>query len=315
MNNDINIDINVNNCNVDIINIEIERNINNVGIEYNDNNSSNIDEIINVEASIPDTTFSQLFPTISESPLKLKSESFNNFSTDDQSITKDECFNNFSTDDQSITKDNVSESIIPVPEIEPLKRSTSQSSLSDVTEYSSKQPSVDNIISDVNRHFQPPPLSAFATKAGVIYEGWLEKTSSITGLWLKRYYVLSESASEFCVLRVYSKAIKTAYGTVPINLKTIIPISCIQSVISTAAHKGKELKITIQPESGKLANGYCNISDAGSINSDDVRSYSLGKIKCLTLKAPDAQSRLLWVTFIGNALDALHEAINDRLEL
>ena len=273
-------------------------------IECNNNSScNNVDEIIEIEASTSDTTLSHLFPTLSESPLKLKTESINNFYTDE------------SSEILSTLKDNLSESRIPAPEkVEPLKCSISQSSLSDVTENSSKQPSVDNITLDVNRQCQSLPLSAFATRAGVIYEGWLEKTSSITGLWLKRYYVLSESASEFCVLRVYGKAVKTAYGLIPINLKTIIPISCVQSVISSAAHKGKELKVTIQHEYGR-SNGYCNVSDVGSINSDDVRSYSSGKIKCLTLKAPDAQSRLLWVTFINNALDALHEALNDRLEL
>lgn len=262
-----------------------------------DNDNENINNPIEeVDDYLPASPHQHnLLPTISESPLKK------------------EVVNNSQSPLSEILSTNVYESILETP---PLKRSISQSSLSDVSENSYKQLFDDNTGMELNRLYQPPPLSPFAIKSGVIFEGWLEKTSTITGLWLKRYYVLSESSLEFCVLRVYGKAIKTKWGIAPINLKTIIPISCVQSVVSSAAYKGKELKITIQSETGRIAkeHSYCNVSDAGSINSDDVRTSGIGKIKCISLKAPDAQSRLLWVTFIQNALDALHKAMYDRLE-
>ena len=277
----------------------------------NDNDRESINSgPIEIDLHASDSTFSHLhslFPTISDSPSK--KDASRNFDADQ------------SAEVQS-TNGNISSSgILETKSAEPtlsLKHSISQSSfVSDVTENSYKRSFGDSVALELSKLCQPSPLSPFAIKAGVIYEGWLEKTSSITGLWLKRYYVLSESNSEFCVLRVYGKAINTKWGMAPINLKTVIPISCVQSVTSSAAHKGKELKLTVFQESGRVAkeHGYCNISDAGSINSDDIRNNGVGKTKCMSLKAPDAQSRLLWVTFIQSALDALHEAIHDRLEL
>lgn len=260
----------------------------------NDNINNPIEEVMDDYLPVSPHQHS-LFPTIKESP------------------SKKEVVNDSQSPSSELLSPIVYESILDTP---PLKRSISQSSLSDVSENSSKQLFDNNTGMELKILYQPPPLSPFAIKSGVIFEGWLEKTSTITGLWLKRYYVLSESNLEFCVLRVYGKAIKTKWGIAPINLKTIIPISCVQSVVSSAAYKGKELKITIQSETGRIAkeHSYCNVSDAGSINSDDVRTSGMGKIKCISLKAPDAQSRLLWVTFIQNALDALHKAMYDRLE-
>jgi hypothetical protein len=46
----------------------------------------------------------------------------------------------------------------------------------------------------------------------------------------QRYYVLNESPRDYGVLRSYTKTLETAWGTVPIQLKSEFPISKILSV-------------------------------------------------------------------------------------
>lgn len=57
----------------------------------------------------------------------------------------------------------------------------------------------------------------------------------------KRYFVLAESSTCFCILRIFSRAVNTAWGTVAVGLHTSIPIYSIEAVdtISTPAAKGK----------------------------------------------------------------------------
>ena len=74
------------------------------------------------------------------------------------------------------------------------------------------------------------PLSEYAQHTGVIIEGWLQKKSDRTRLWQRRYFVLSESSTEFCVLRIYYKAVESSWGTLPLKLKAAIPLSAIQMV-------------------------------------------------------------------------------------
>ena len=74
------------------------------------------------------------------------------------------------------------------------------------------------------------PLSEYALHTGVIIEGWLQKKSDRTRLWQRRYFVLSESSTEFCVLRIYYKAVESSWGTLPLKLKAAIPLSAIQMV-------------------------------------------------------------------------------------
>jgi len=52
-------------------------------------------------------------------------------------------------------------------------------------------------------------LSEYSQQTGVIFEGWLEKKSQTTGLWLKRYFVLNESTVDCFVLRSYYKTTQT----------------------------------------------------------------------------------------------------------
>lgn len=58
----------------------------------------------------------------------------------------------------------------------------------------------------------------------------------------QRYFVLSESTTAFCVLRIYYKNIESSWGTIPLNLKSEIPVS---SVVSVAA-VGSKIKKGIQ---------------------------------------------------------------------
>lgn len=57
----------------------------------------------------------------------------------------------------------------------------------------------------------------------------------------QRYLVLSESEDCFCVLRVYSRAVRTAWGMAPLDLRLSIPIWAIESVqlVTSIASKGE----------------------------------------------------------------------------
>lgn len=164
--------------------------------------------------------------------------------------------------------------------------------------------------------YKPPPLSDFARANGVIVEGWLEKRSSITGLWLKRFYVLAESSTDFCVLKIYQSAIVSSWGLVPIKLKTVIPLSCIETVesIATKSSRGREFSIVV------MLNGVLQdtaVAGIGSGNSDNgsvdtaMMIAALGsggaKTKETKLRAEDAETRLLWVTLLKNAINVQHE--------
>ena len=59
-------------------------------------------------------------------------------------------------------------------------------------------------------------------------------------LLAQRYFVLSESSTCFCVLRIYSRAVQTAWGAVPLGLRASIPIHSIEAVetVPSLAAKG-----------------------------------------------------------------------------
>jgi hypothetical protein len=81
----------------------------------------------------------------------------------------------------------------------------------------------------------PKPLSPFAHATGVIFEGWMDKKSTTTGMWLRRYYVLAEAGDNVCILREYSKTIEAAWGTVPMKMKSAVPIEAIESIVTNTA--------------------------------------------------------------------------------
>lgn len=47
--------------------------------------------------------------------------------------------------------------------------------------------------------------------------------------------MLSESSSEFCVLRIYYKVVESCWGPVPLKKKSSIPIAAVKSVSSVSA--------------------------------------------------------------------------------
>ena len=149
------------------------------------------------------------------------------------------------------------------------------------------------------------PLSPYAQRTGVIIEGWLDKKSERTRMWQRRYFVLSESATEFCTLRIFYKAVETTYGTVPHKLKASIPISAIQAVKFNASkiRKGKQFKVVFNRGGrggggggGGTASGYLSArsSDAGDSDREEEKTMSL--------KAETVQERLLWVALLQQAL-------------
>jgi hypothetical protein len=128
---------------------------------------------------------------------------------------------------------------------------------------------------DYDAYVSLPPLSEYAERTGVIIEGWLEKKSARTGFWQKvsvkcaalmsnpclicerhrreiltslisvfqRFFVLSESSEEFCVMRIYYKTVESSWGLVPLRKKATIPIGSVKGVSSVSSKiKQGELK-------------------------------------------------------------------------
>ena len=58
----------------------------------------------------------------------------------------------------------------------------------------------------------------------------------------QRYFVLAESSTEFCELRIYYKVVESSWGTIPLKKKKAsIPIGTVRSVapISTKIKQGE----------------------------------------------------------------------------
>jgi hypothetical protein len=165
-------------------------------------------------------------------------------------------------------------------------------------------------------HYEPPPLSEFAEQCGVIVEGFLNKKSAVTGLWQQRYFVLSESTTQFCVLRIFGKAVVSKWGLLPLEQKRTIPIQLIERVDTSTAKgsKGREFSIKWQISPPVISSGsrppsltrksfsftgvQRNSASFSSIGADD----STGKTT--HLQAQDAETRLLWVTMLNRAVNA-----------
>lgn len=57
---------------------------------------------------------------------------------------------------------------------------------------------------------------------------------------MQRYFVLSESSTEYCVLRIYYKVVESSWGTIPLKKKASVPISDMKAVsaVSTKIKTG-----------------------------------------------------------------------------
>ena len=81
----------------------------------------------------------------------------------------------------------------------------------------------------------PPPQTEIGAVMGVVLEGWLEKKSTVTGLFQKRFVVLAfgkashmregrSSAGEACMeLRIFKRAVESAWGNAPIEVLFYCP--------------------------------------------------------------------------------------------
>lgn len=109
--------------------------------------------------------------------------------------------------------------------------------------------------------------------------------------------MLSESTSDFCVLRIFARAVAAGWGPVAVGLKASIPIHSIEAVESVAAPaaKGKEFTIKFSPRANKqsLSAGAGRDSDAGSDAGSEFSDsmFATGGTKITTLLAEDAQVR------------------------
>ena len=135
----------------------------------------------------------------------------------------------------------------------------------------------------------------------------------------QRYFVLSESTTEFCVLRIFYKAVGSSWGTVPLKLKASIPISAVQTVTFNAnrVKKGKQFKVVFNRHGrassgsggGGSSSGFGGGAGTGSgyvsAQSSDAGGSDNGTgadEKVMSLKAESVQERLLWVALVEKAL-------------
>ena len=63
----------------------------------------------------------------------------------------------------------------------------------------------------------------------------------------QRFFVLSESSSDFCVLKIFYEVTEASWGFVPLKMKASIPIAAMQSVACVSAKIKKGLALHTIP--------------------------------------------------------------------
>jgi hypothetical protein len=147
--------------------------------------------------------------------------------------------------------------------------------------------------------------------------------------------VLSESSTDFCVLKCFSKATPSAWGMVCTQISSCIPIFAVEGMklITKKAARGKEFTIAVSVSTNSKKDGEyqthrktpptllhsphtpsvqsrvptqapSQLSDSHSESSDFAQD---DKTKVIHLRAADPQIRLLWMTMISRALEAAYE--------
>ena len=91
-------------------------------------------------------------------------------------------------------------------------------------------PGEDSDVSGVTPSCLPPPQTELGDVMGVVLEGWLEKKSTVTGLFQKRFVVLafgkvshmigglSSTNEDVMELRIFKRAVESAWGYAPIEV-------------------------------------------------------------------------------------------------
>ena len=170
---------------------------------------------------------------------------------------------------------------------------------------------------DFTTHFQPPPRSIFAESCGFVIDSWLEKKSNSTGLWIKRYFALSESTEHLCVLLQFQRPVQSIWGPIPLELTKAIPITSIESI--HVSSKPREFSLTLNSSDqmiessrryGSLPPDLSVCNDNESVNSESAISDSTSKV--LKLRALDGEWRLSWITLLQKARSFVRELIRDE---
>ena len=153
---------------------------------------------------------------------------------------------------------------------------------------------------ELSENFRPPPLSDFAHRSGIIFEGWLEKRSR-SGIWQRRFCVLAESQTEFCVLRIFGKSNKTSWGEVGSLLKAAIAVITIEKIetktASDATASGREFALHVSDCTHFVQDEHAVTTTASSM-SETAEGLDAREI---CFRADSGAGRLMWVTFIRRA--------------
>jgi len=202
-------------------------------------------------------------------------------------------------------------------------------------------PAEDVKIPSPDKHHPPPPTELGA-EMHVILEGFLEKKSTVTGMYQKRYFVLafgsilsnamplSRGHTSRIELRIFKKYIESAWGTVPIGLTRVIDIESIEEVtalpnkkkidtiftirerLKTATSASRELlksndRPVDQSLDGKDEN-VINVERQDSMDSACSDHQWTGKNRVTTLRATDPEARLLWINTLRKSMGIVNRS-------
>ena len=134
-----------------------------------------------------------------------------------------------------------------------------------------------------------------STKQGIILEGVLQKYSpeSVAGRrWHIRYFALYATT---CELRYYRKSIESSWGNIPIGERGCIPLRLITRIDFPSTNKWKGCRFD-------LVVRYKGEGRYPGILIRPGHESNVFTTKTFKLKAPDPQTRLLWVTVIESLM-------------
>lgn len=115
----------------------------------------------------------------------------------------------------------------------------------------------------------------------------------------QRYFVLCESSQEFCVLKCFSKAVESAWGMIPLQLRTVIPASSIASVKTSTKKSSKGIFLSFSLLYSLLSLSGRQFSILTTLDSSGAYSHFESQIdsavtKTIRFRANDPQVLLLF---------------------